>query len=352
MIKVEDFFALFFSDDAFNFFETYHQRCGDKDYTCTKWLPHKNFGHVRDVSFRHPIKLYFGAKFGSCQEVQKFRVFRNSHLVIETSQEIGDAPYGDYFRVEGLWDVVRDGKGSVEGSILTVYVNVSFSKKTMWKGKIEQATAEECREACSIWTSIAYELLKQRQVNIQEDDGSTSDVIPNGQVEAEMQENFQGPLENSHEEVDCTRISQVAPDCKDVKQGIGYSVQRIIMDASSLGSLLREFAARLCSSAKRKNNILVLLIITFAVIFLLMQLSIVLLLCRPQVHLISQAEFGHGMSSGIAEVSAETASWLENQIHHLKDEMLMVEVRLEKMWQEHSLLKAQLENLERLRRQR
>nr|KJB24885.1 hypothetical protein B456_004G166100 [Gossypium raimondii] len=99
-IKVEEFFNLFFSDNAVNFIESFHRRCGDKEFKCSSWCPHDKFGHVRDVSFQHPIKIYFGAKFGSCQEAQKFRIYRNSHLVIETSQEISDVPYGDYFRVE------------------------------------------------------------------------------------------------------------------------------------------------------------------------------------------------------------------------------------------------------------
>lgn len=84
------------------------------DFRCTPWLPHEKFGHARDVSFQHPIKIYFGmaayhavfyvdmlcwwimfsisvcfgmrnnplcchkgAKFGSCQELQKFRIHRN-----------------------------------------------------------------------------------------------------------------------------------------------------------------------------------------------------------------------------------------------------------------------------------
>ncbi|KAK8260100.1 hypothetical protein V6Z11_D13G099800 [Gossypium hirsutum] len=38
-----------------------------------------------------------------------FEFARSSHLVIETSQEISDVPYGDYFRVEGLCDVVIEG---------------------------------------------------------------------------------------------------------------------------------------------------------------------------------------------------------------------------------------------------
>ncbi|XP_052879393.1 protein VASCULAR ASSOCIATED DEATH 1, chloroplastic-like [Gossypium arboreum] len=99
-IKVEEFFNLFLSDNAVNFVKSFHRRCGDKEFKCSSWCPHDKFGHVRDVSFQHPIKIYFGAKFDSCQEAQKFRIYRNSHLVIETSQGISDVPYGDYFRVE------------------------------------------------------------------------------------------------------------------------------------------------------------------------------------------------------------------------------------------------------------
>ncbi|PWA87269.1 GRAM-like protein [Artemisia annua] len=139
-IKVDEFFSLFFSDDALPFLESYHKKCGDKDLKCTTWKPHDQLGYAREVSFQHPIKIYFGARFGSCNEVQNFRVYKNSHLVVRTSQEINDVPYGDYFRVEGLWDVVADSNG---GCTLKVYVNVAFSKKTMWKE--ESATPEQLR---------------------------------------------------------------------------------------------------------------------------------------------------------------------------------------------------------------
>ncbi|XP_052490180.1 protein VASCULAR ASSOCIATED DEATH 1, chloroplastic-like isoform X5 [Gossypium raimondii] len=157
-MKVEEFFNLYFSDKAVNFIESFHRRRGDKEFSCSSWCPHDKFGHVRDVSFQHPIKLYFGmsllsymnlfpciiipadfsiyfgANFGSCQETQKFRIYRNSHLVIETSQEINNVPYGDYFIVEGLWSVERDINGQREDCILRVYVNLAFSKRTVWKG--------------------------------------------------------------------------------------------------------------------------------------------------------------------------------------------------------------------------
>lgn len=30
------------------------------EFRCTSWSPHDKFGHARDKSFQHPIKLYFG----------------------------------------------------------------------------------------------------------------------------------------------------------------------------------------------------------------------------------------------------------------------------------------------------
>ncbi|TYG70956.1 hypothetical protein ES288_D05G356200v1 [Gossypium darwinii] len=33
----------------------------------------------------------------------------------------------------GLWDVESDNDGQQEGCVLRVYVNVAFSKKTVWK---------------------------------------------------------------------------------------------------------------------------------------------------------------------------------------------------------------------------
>ncbi|KAK5811080.1 hypothetical protein PVK06_026399 [Gossypium arboreum] len=134
-MKVEEFFNLYFSDKAVNFIESFHRRCGDKEFSCSSWCPHDKFGHVRDVSFQHPIKLYSGANFGSCQETQIFRIYRNSHLVIEISQEINNVPYGDYFIVEGLWSVERDTNAQREDCILRVYVNLAFTRELVGKVK-------------------------------------------------------------------------------------------------------------------------------------------------------------------------------------------------------------------------
>jgi len=55
-----------------------------------------------------------------------------------------------------------------------------------------------------------------------------------------------------------------------------------------------------------------------------------------------------GLGSGYR--AAESIHWIEKRMILLKDEMLIVEAQLERMRQENILLKAQLRDLERLRR--
>ncbi|XP_059633838.1 protein VASCULAR ASSOCIATED DEATH 1, chloroplastic isoform X3 [Cornus florida] len=350
VIRVEEFFNHFFSDDSVVFTESFHKRCGDKDFSCSSWYPHDEFGHARDVSFQHPIKLYLGARFGSCQEFQKFRVYRNSHLVFETSQQISDVPYGDYFRVEALWDMERDGDESKECCILRVYVNVAFSKKTMFKGKIVQSTVDECRDAYAIWINIAHELLKQKKVEKDEAEGSSVDLIPNGQF-LERQSKTGEQSENSQEESDL-RVSQVLPDSEVVNVQGGDPLQRNLSGATSVASLFRESMVKFYLSLKSQNHVPLLFVITFALILLLMQLSIVVLLTRPQqIQVFPQTDCTGSSSGNVGERGAETVAWMEKRIHHLKDEMLMIETLLEKMGHEHTLLKAQLKDLEHLKDQ-
>ena len=72
-----------------------------------------------------------------------------------------------------------------------------------------------------------------------------------------------------------------------------------------------------------------------------------MLLNRPQaVHVASPEHCMGGMLAGAGEKSAEAVAWLERRTHHLKDEMFMVEAKLERLQQEHSWLKSQLKKLD------
>ncbi|XP_011032099.1 PREDICTED: GRAM domain-containing protein 1A isoform X2 [Populus euphratica] len=347
-IKVVEFFNLFFSDDAASFVESFHSRCGDKEFRCSLWYPNEEFGHARDVSFQHPIKIYFGAKFGSCQEVQKFRVYRNSNLVIETSQQISDVPFGDCFCVEGLWDVTRDRNGSNEGCILRIYVDVVFSKKIIFKGKIVQSTVEECREAYAIWINMAHELLKQKNLEKQEA-GLTLSMIHEEEVHSEREVETGEASENSYKPRGHVRMQmQQMSSSVAVSQQADDLVQGNFTNATSIASLLGEYATKIFLFFKSQSQISLVLVIAFIVI-ILMQVSILVLLNRPQtVHVASPEYYMGGLRAGAGEKSAEAVAWLERRMHHLKDEMFMVEAKLERLQQEHSWLKSQLKNLDDL----
>ncbi|XP_024026455.1 protein VASCULAR ASSOCIATED DEATH 1, chloroplastic isoform X1 [Morus notabilis] len=335
-IKAEDFFNYYFSDNAVIFIESFHKSCGDKEIKCSSWYPNDNFGHARDVSFQHPIKLYFGAKFGGCQETQKFRLYRNSHLVIETSQELSDVPYADYFHVEALWDIERDADESKECCSLRVYVNVAFSKRTVWKGKIVQSTLEECREAYATWINMAHELLKNLEK--QQEKTPVATVVPNGEIHSERAAKDVESSGRLHETSDRSRT-------QNANQQLGNLFQGRLAGASSFASWLREIFTRFCSSLESRGNLSLVVIIIFFVI-LLMQLSILVLLARPQhIHVHSPADYMMSTGSGVGGRSSEAMVWLEKRVHHLKDEMYMVEARLERMRHEHALLKAQLKDL-------
>jgi hypothetical protein len=242
-------------------------------------------------------------------------MYRDSHLVIETSQEVSDVPYADYFTVEGVWDVKRDCRDSIEGCILDVYVNVAFSKRTVWKGKIVQSTLEECREAYATWIRMANELLKQKK-----------------------RENQKAGIKMSEESAVVSESEERVPECEE---------KRVEMVGGGGGggvvNILREALVKVATFVKRQSGTRQALVIAFVVI-LLMQVTIVVLLKRGPEQVQVGSEYYSYDKSGIGE----SVGWLEKRMHFLREEMIMVEDRLQRMRQDHAALKSQLHQLERL----
>ncbi|XP_043698131.1 protein VASCULAR ASSOCIATED DEATH 1, chloroplastic-like isoform X2 [Telopea speciosissima] len=335
-VQLEEFFNLFFSDAADEFIELFHTKCGDKAFRCTSWFEHEQFGHARNVSFQHPIKFYLGARYGNCQELQKFRLYKDSHLVVETSQEINDAPYGDSFHVEGLWDVERDGDKGTNSCNLRVYIRVVFSKKTIWKGKIEQSAISECRGAYSLWIKIAKERLKQKYVAKLEGSCSDGNTTEND-AQLERHAKTEAPSEGLHNMRKITEESD--------SQDFSTQFPSLLQEGSSGTTLFRESLATLRSYLKSQSHFPLILVTASVLVLLLMQLSIIVLFTRsPQVHLFSQLDNMNDFTGDIGNKAADVA-WLEKRVQHLKDEMLMVGARLERMHHEYQLLKAQLQSL-------
>lgn len=339
-VKVEEFFCFCFSDDAVDFQDLFHRKCGDKGFRCSKWRPDEKFGQTRDASFQHPIKMYLGAKFGSCNLVQKYRVYQHSHLVVETIQEVTDVPYGDYFRVEVLWDVQADGESKMS-CVLRVYVNVNFSKKTMFRGKIVQSTMDECRDVYGTWIDLAHELLKQKCVEIQGGCAlAPSNLIANNQICSERQGCVVGHLENSKIPTDLSE-PQTSHNSVDMNQHLVDSLRGSYSGVTSAVASFRDSMIKFCSIFKGQSQASLFLVISIAVILLLMQVSILVLLSRPQqIHVISQADCNAPLNRGVNERGVEIA-FVEKRIKNLKEEMHVIGSLLEKM-------KLELEDLELL----
>eukprot|EP00897_Mesotaenium_endlicherianum_P005127 jgi/Mesen1/4642/ME000241S03681 len=170
-----DFFAQLFSDEAADFFRTFHERRGDTDFQCSAWAEAEEAqaqeqpsggsragggstaAFTRTLTFRHPINFFFGPKSTGCRQVQRCQTFRDCHLVISTSQQMADLPLGDYFSVNVRWDVERAGLGRCT---LAISLEVAFVKRTMLQGKIEKGALDESTEAYLAWIKHAQERVR------------------------------------------------------------------------------------------------------------------------------------------------------------------------------------------------
>ncbi|CAL5083038.1 unnamed protein product [Urochloa decumbens] len=327
-VPVGVLFNFLLSDGAFDFLDDFHKKCGDKDFSCSKWRSDEQGGLVRDVSFLHPIKFYLGAKFGSCQEVQKLRVYKNSHLVIQTSQSIGDAPYGDHFTVEGIWDVEQD---SLDGNccFLRLYLNVAFSKRTIFRGRIEQSTKDECREVFGLWIKLGHDLLKQENDRPK---GTSSSA--NAGLQLGATENGENAVENA------VPMDSSAQDGSGVRSLIPpiQDHQHRTQD-SSIASTSQELQGSL-TSYMRSSQLGPVLAVALVAIIILMQVTIIVLLTRsPQVQMAP-----HGISTG-----KESIEWVQKRLSLLSEEMQLAEAHMERMRHEFAWLRSHLERLERLR---
>ncbi|KAJ4785388.1 GRAM domain family protein [Rhynchospora pubera] len=328
---VEEIFQLFFSDDSAGFLDDFHKKCGDKEFRVSTWTKHEQSGHVRNVSFLHPIKIYLGAKFGNTKEVQKLRMYRNNYVVVETSQNISDAPFGDYFSVEGRWDLEQESS-EINSCKLRVFLYVSFSKRTIFKGKIEQATKEECRDVFFLWIKLAKDALNKKTIADRKGVSVPSDQSTQGaSIEADQPES-EGPLD---------RMKEAANECTD------NDLQDNLRDSSSspIVAILSNIWASFVSFTKT-SRFRTLLLAGFVAIVLLMQLSIILLLTRsPNVYVINDGSY----VGNTGNYPKQSSHYLDRRLNYLKEEMVMVGSQLERMQNEYAWLKSHLESLQKLK---
>ncbi|KAK1285313.1 hypothetical protein QJS10_CPB20g01385 [Acorus calamus] len=265
-VSVEDFFSFFLSDA--DFIGKFHQRCGDK-------------GNGKVCVYILSVLL------GTSMSNLEMLVI--CHFSIQLKY------------ILGIWDVEEDI--SEEGSccILRVYTNVAFSKKTMWKGKIEQSTIEECREAYAVWINMAHEILKEKKLSkLKGISGHAADLV---------------------QDTDVTLNSYVVVE--------GPSLRTNSMKKSPRNP--RSDSVDLVSQFEDPAGIG------------LGTLSIIVLLTRtPEINIVVPRENNFNSFSSDRE---EAVAWLEKRVYHLKEDMLMVESRLEIICHEYALLKDHLQAL-------
>ncbi|XP_078445997.1 GRAM domain family protein isoform X2 [Wolffia australiana] len=336
-VNIEEFFYHFFSNDAIKFFQKFREDCGDTDFRCTAWRRHEQFGHIRDLSFTHPLKILFGPKSGSCKERQNFRAYRNRHLVVETSQQVSDVPFGDYFHVQGLWVAEQDSSGENRCN-LRVYINVAFSRKLLWKGKIEQSTRDECSIVYSIWIRNAHELVKQKLALKDQDLGEPTDhVLDNPSPEPEV---YTTGLQVAGAS---KRVMISLSEVRNVLSQVFGPIQEALRLSTAMVSLSRDSCVALGLHLKRQSNFLLAMLVALVAISFLMQLASVILLSRgPRITVISQGTYMNSFDGERAEV----INWMDERVRSLGREMQIMENRLERMRHEFLFLKNHLHDLQ------
>eukprot|EP01117_Protostelium_nocturnum_P007559 TRINITY_DN2705_c0_g1_i4.p1 TRINITY_DN2705_c0_g1~~TRINITY_DN2705_c0_g1_i4.p1 ORF type:complete len:668 (-),score=251.39 TRINITY_DN2705_c0_g1_i4:246-2222(-) len=156
-ISVPKFFKLFFSDESSSFVQNYHKERGDSETVIKNWSSNSQFGNVRQVQYRAPVKAPIGPNTTRCDETQRYHLTKN-RLLVETIGLYHDVPFGDTFRVEGRWEITSDGSS---GCNLVASVCLYWIKKTWFKSKIESGTLKETKESFELWVNLAKQQLRQ-----------------------------------------------------------------------------------------------------------------------------------------------------------------------------------------------
>jgi hypothetical protein len=152
------FFQLFVGNEN-NFEKEYHEARGDTEVKVTPWSPHEKFGTTRNVFYILKLSGPIGPPTTRTEELHRYHL-QKERLIIDTSMNMLDAPYGDYFRVESQWIIsLKDDQKSCNVKISAKAV---FSKSTIMKGTISSRTLSGMTESFKFWLSKAKEVLQAK----------------------------------------------------------------------------------------------------------------------------------------------------------------------------------------------
>lgn len=203
-VEPKGFYDTFLSSKS-DFFIDFHTAQGHKQIELSSWDEHNLIGPVRDLSFVTMLKGFrIGPSEALCHQTQRVRVYKNDHILFETSQVMSDIPYGDHFKVETRWDIFPDTRSS-NSSILRIHIGVPFTKNTMWKKFIEKGVTDSLLEAYQMFKRLADQKIATIDHQETDDDQKLSSPKPKHPTDL---------LPDSAEDWDMI-LSQVEPKFRD-----------------------------------------------------------------------------------------------------------------------------------------
>jgi len=209
----QQFFDVFFADDAPYSFRDFQKKRGDVDIIYGKWeecsnedtldttippLPPKSSAKQRRQKFSTLTKSYFGPAYAKASKIQRATQLANGKvLVLENVTQLSDIPFSDRFQVMERWvlEVVEEEKSQcTDNNIklhtttckLTVHAEVQMLKSCSWEPQIRKKASETFQEVVKEWCKSATKALKateeQKQKRLRLSKEATNDTTSTKRV--------------------------------------------------------------------------------------------------------------------------------------------------------------------------
>lgn len=169
-LHAEDFFKIFFGDDAPFSFKDFQEKRGDLNVSYSRWENSK----IRIVHFRTPTRAaFFGASHATAVKSQELKVSTKTCVVMDSTTFLKDIPFGDRFVVEERWKFCSDHEKNL---IVTISAQVNFHNFCPFESQIKTKTISTMRQTIPEWRVLAETALlaTHRRVKAKEckvDDG-------------------------------------------------------------------------------------------------------------------------------------------------------------------------------------
>jgi len=162
-VSLEQFFRLFFADDAKYSLDFYQDKfIGDRDIDITGWRVVDGVME-RTVTFTHPIKnnsLGLGPSESRTSRKQQLRRFGNLGFTIENKTVCAGIPAADAFYVQDHWLIEATGENEVT---LSTRFGSTFTKRAMFRALIEKNIVKETSEWFSGYQKMLQDATMERE---------------------------------------------------------------------------------------------------------------------------------------------------------------------------------------------